>query len=100
MCGCARGGKRSRSDGVKGPKTRYELPDGFYKTIPENPGIRWFVWEHLQNVNRVLQRIKYCGGTFSGVKSIVCLSEIIVVGHRCTYEDHKPEKDKYSGSHN
>jgi hypothetical protein len=41
--------------GVKGPKTRYELPDGTYETIPENAGIRRFVWEHLQNVNRVLQ---------------------------------------------
>ena len=81
--------------GVKGPKTRYELPDGSYETIPENPGIRRFVWEHLQNVNRVLQRIKYSGGTFSGVKSVVCSPEIVVVGHRCTYEGRKPEKDRY-----
>ncbi|KNZ77665.1 hypothetical protein J132_04484 [Termitomyces sp. J132] len=41
-----------------------------------------FVWEHLQNVNRVLQRIKYAGGTFSGKKSVVCADEIVVVGHR------------------
>ena len=81
--------------GVKGPKTRYELPDGNYETIPENPGIRRFVWEHLQNVNRVLQRVKYSGGTFSGLKSVVCAPEIVVVGHRCTYEGRKPEYDKF-----
>ncbi|KNZ77803.1 hypothetical protein J132_03863 [Termitomyces sp. J132] len=40
-----------------------------------------FVWEHLQNVNRVT-RIKYAGGTFSGKKSVVCADEIVVVGHR------------------
>jgi hypothetical protein len=32
---------------VKGPTTRYETPDGNYETIPENPGICRFVWEHL-----------------------------------------------------
>ena len=44
---------------IKGPKTRYELPGGGYEVIHENSRIRKFVWEHLQNVNRVLQRIKY-----------------------------------------
>ena len=81
--------------GVRGPKTRYELPDGTYETIPENPGIQRFVWEHLQNVNRVLQRVKYCGGTFSGYKSVVCGPEIVVVGHRCTYEGRKPEHGNF-----
>ena len=51
---------------VHGPSTRYQNADGAYETIPENPGIRRFIWEHVQNVNRILQRMKYCGGTFSG----------------------------------
>ena len=76
---------------VRGPPHRYELPDGSCEVIPENPGIRQFVWEHLHNVNRVLQRIKYAGGTFSGKKSVVCANEIVVVGHRCSYEGQKPE---------
>ena len=76
---------------VRGPPHRYELPDGSCEVIPENPGIRRFVWEHLHNVNRVLQRIKYAGGTFSGKKSVVCADEIVVVGHRCSYEGQKPE---------
>ena len=36
---------------VKGPTSRYALPDGTYETIPENPSIRRFVWEHFNNVN-------------------------------------------------
>ena len=44
---------------VKGPKTKYLLEDGKYETILENSGIRRFVWEHFQNLNRVVQRMKY-----------------------------------------
>ena len=36
---------------VKGPVLKYLLENGPYETIPENPGIRKFVWEHFQNVN-------------------------------------------------
>ena len=39
---------------VGGPKTRYETSEEpHYETITENKGIRRFVWEHFQNVNRV-----------------------------------------------
>ena len=41
---------------VKGPKTRYELSDGSYETIPENSGICRFVWEHVNNVIAVCKR--------------------------------------------
>ena len=51
----------------RGPATRYELPGGGYKTIPENSGIRKFVMEHFQNANRIVHRMKYAGGTFSGL---------------------------------
>lgn len=40
---------------VKGPASRYELQDGSYETLEGNPGIRRFVWEHMLNVNRVIQ---------------------------------------------
>ena len=49
---------------IKGPRSRYILPTGDFETIPENPGIRRFVWEHFQGVNRVVQHMKYSGGTF------------------------------------
>ena len=76
---------------IRGPETRYILPDGTEERIPENPGIRRFVWEHFQNANRVIQRVKYCGGTFSGPKTILCAEEIIAVGHRCTPNGRLPD---------
>ena len=79
---------------IRGPETRYELPGGGYEVIPENPGIRRFVWEHLTAANRIVQRMRYSGGTFSGYKSLLCAAEITVVGHLCTYEGRKPGLDK------
>jgi hypothetical protein len=78
----------------KGPKTRYELPDGGYETIPENPSIRQFVWEHALNINRVIQRVKHTGSTFSGKKSFFCVPEAVIVGHKCTYEGRVPDDSR------
>jgi hypothetical protein len=44
---------------IKGPKSQYQLPGGTYEMIPENRTIRWFVWEHFENLNRVVQHMKY-----------------------------------------
>jgi len=79
---------------IKCPATRYEQEDGTYETIAENDGIHRFVWEHIQNINRVLQQMKYCGGTFSGKKTLLCASEIEVLGHMCGYDGRKPSDDK------
>jgi hypothetical protein len=79
---------------IKGPASKYMKDDGTYETIPENPKIRRFVWEHFQNFNRVVQRMKYCGGTFSGPKTTLCAEEITVVGHRCTFDGRLPETDR------
>jgi hypothetical protein len=59
----------------------YQKVNNSYETIPENPGIRQFVWEHFENLNRVVQRMKYCGGTFSSPKLYLCILEIFVLGH-------------------
>jgi hypothetical protein len=67
---------------IKGLMTMYQKVDDSYETIPENPGICRFVWEHFENLNRVVQRMKYCGGTFSGPKLFLCVPEIFVLGHR------------------
>ncbi|KAH9973653.1 hypothetical protein BJV77DRAFT_957760, partial [Russula vinacea] len=75
----------------RGPETRYVLADGTEERIPANPGIRRFVWEHFQSLNCVVQRVKYCGGTFSGPKSVLCAEEIIAVGHRCTPQGRLPD---------
>jgi hypothetical protein len=66
---------------IRGPATRYIQANGSYETIPENPRIRRFVWEYFQGLNRVVQRMKYCHGTFSGYKATLCASETTVVGH-------------------
>jgi Integrase zinc binding domain/RNase H-like domain found in reverse transcriptase len=71
---------------IKGPPTRYPLPGGGFETIPENPGIRRFVWEHLNNMNRILQRMKKAGGTFNGKKTTVCAPSVNIVGHLCCFE--------------
>src|SRR5882724_13285342 len=68
--------------------------DQHYKVIPENTGICWFVWEHLNDVNCVLQHVKKAGGTFSGWKMDVCILEVVAVGHFCTYEGCYPEDQK------
>ena len=79
---------------VKGPATQYLKEDGEPETIKENPGIRRFVWEHFQDLNRIVQRMKYSGGTFSGFKSTLCAREIMVLGHRCTPEGRLPDDIK------
>ena len=38
--------------------------------------------------------MKYCGGTFSGPKAILCAREILVLGHRCTPEGRLPDKSR------
>src|SRR6202522_4814012 len=81
---------------VRGPPSRYILPSGDPETIPENLGIRRFVWEHFQDVNRVVQRMKFCGGTFSGYKSFICAPEITVLGHRCTIDGRLTEQSRVS----
>src|SRR5271154_2423497 len=38
--------------------------------------------------------MKYCSGTFSGPKLFLCVPEIIVLGHRCTYEGRLPDESR------
>jgi hypothetical protein len=85
---------------VKGPPSRYILEDGSYETIPENPQIRRFVWEHFNNVNRIVQRMKYSGGTFSGTKLLICVPKFWVIGHCCTYEGRITDDSKVAAIKN
>ena len=39
---------------VHGPTTAYQNDNGVFKTIPENSGIRHFIWEHFQNLNCIV----------------------------------------------
>ena len=79
--------------GIRGPATRYEDSRGVPELHSVNPGIRRFVWEHMNNVNRILQRMKYAGGTFSGSKTVICADHVTVVGFDCSYLGRKPTSD-------
>ena len=79
---------------IRGPGSKYLKKDGSYETIPENKGIRRFVWEHFENMNRIVQRLKYSGATISGHKALLCKGEFQVVGHVVSYEGRKPSTDR------
>ena len=79
---------------IRGPATRYIQPGGSKERIPENLGIRCFIWEHFQGLNRVVQHVCFCGGTFSRFKSLLCVEEIIAVGHRCTPQGRLPDTSR------
>ncbi|PIL26607.1 hypothetical protein GSI_11301 [Ganoderma sinense ZZ0214-1] len=85
---------------TKGPDSDYRLPDGSYETIPENPGIRRFVWEHLLVANRIIRRIAHAGGTFSGPKAWPCIDERVLVGSRCTPIGRLPERERVDAIRN
>jgi len=78
---------------IRGPKTRYELLGDRVKTLDKNPGIKRFVFKYLENVYRILQRIKHVGGTFSGPKTTIYSDHIIIVGFECSYEERKLTND-------
>ena len=65
-----------------------------FEVIPENTGIHQFTWEHLNDVNCVLQHFKKEGGMFSGCKMDICVPDVVAVGHCCTYEGHYPKDHK------
>ena len=79
---------------IRGPTDQYILPDGTEEQIPDNHRIRCFVWEHLQGLNHIVQRTKYCSGTYSGPKTVLCAEEITVVGHRCTPHSRLPDPSR------
>ena len=75
---------------IKGPPTRYLGPDGQPECLTQNPGIRRFVWEHLNDVHRILHRIGEAGGTVSGKKMQLCSPEVEIVGHKCSSKGREP----------
>ncbi|SJL17472.1 uncharacterized protein ARMOST_21023 [Armillaria ostoyae] len=76
---------------IRGPQTQYLTEDGQPSTIPENPGIRQFIWEHANDVHRIMHRVKCAGGTFSPKKTQVCRPSVIILGQRCSAEGRHPE---------
>jgi len=74
--------------GVKGPYTDY----GGALILP---GIRRFVFEHIQNLDKTMDRIERAGATI-GPKSQFCYDGMIVVGFVCGSKGRAPEAAKVS----
>ena len=79
---------------IKGPASRYEDEDGNPETIPGNPGIRRFVWEHANDVHRIMHRLGCSGVTFSAAKTQLAQPEVIILGQKCTQNGRLPEDAK------
>jgi hypothetical protein len=79
---------------IKGLLTQYEQPADFHETHPDNPGIRRFVWEHFQNLNCVVQHIKYVGCAWLGPKAFLCVPKTLIVGHMCCYKGRRAADSK------
>ena len=63
-------------------------------TIPDNSGIRKFIWEHLNDIHRILHHFRCAGATISAKKLFIATPEIIVLGHKCNYEGRVPDDSK------
>lgn len=81
---------------IKGPKTQYLQEDGTPEVLNENKGIRRFIWEHAQDVHRIMHRVKAAGATFASNKAQICLPEVLIVGQRCNAKGREPDKAKIS----
>ena len=79
---------------IKGPPTRYPTSEGIEETLPQNPGIRRYIWEHMNDVHRILHRIGEAGGTVSAKKMQLCRAEVEIVGHQCSAKGRTPVNNR------
>jgi hypothetical protein len=54
---------------IKGPETQYIDVRGQPEVLSDNPGIRRFIWEHAQDVHRIMHRVQHAGATVSAHKA-------------------------------
>lgn len=81
---------------AKGASTTYPDENGNPETIPQNPGIRRFVWEHAQDVHRIMHRIACSGATFAPKKTQMARPQVVILGQKCTPEGRLPDDSKVS----
>jgi hypothetical protein len=72
---------------VKGPRTRYD--DEFAR-----PGIRRYVLEHLQNLDKTLYLLELAGAVISAEKSQFAMGGVEIVGWVCDFNGRHPEESK------
>ena len=79
---------------IQGPKTQYLDANGKPEVLKANPGIRRFIWEHAQDVHRIMHRVAHAGATFAANKAQICHPEVLIVGQHCNAKGREPDKDK------
>ncbi|TDL24409.1 hypothetical protein BD410DRAFT_702196, partial [Rickenella mellea] len=79
---------------IKGPKSFYKDEKGNFETIPGNPGIRRFIWEHVNDVHRILHKFKCAGATFSPKKTQIAVPQALILGQNCSIHGRTPDSDK------
>ena len=72
--------------GIKGSREKDETE--------VKPGVRKFVWDHLERVEMVLQDLVKAKLTLSAEKSYFAMREVVVVGHLCNAQGQLPEASK------
>ena len=72
---------------IRAPRSTYNDEEVF-------PGVRRFVAEHLQNIDRVLVNFELSGATAAAEKSQWCQESADLVGFTCTSEGRMPEQGK------
>ena len=79
---------------IKGPATQYLDFEGNPEVLTENPGIRRFIWEHAQDVHRIMHKVKTAGATFAANKAQICLPEVLIIGQTCNAQGRSPDTTK------
>ena len=79
---------------IKGPETCYNDANDNAETLPANPGIHRFIWEHAVDVHCIMHRFAHAGGTFSGIKSQICHPHVTILGQECHPEGQSPDHGK------
>ena len=79
---------------IKGPTSQYLDKNGNPEVLPENPGIRRFIWEHANDVHRIIHRVAHAGGTFSPSKIQLAQRQAVILGQKCTPEGRLPDSQR------
>ncbi|KIY61309.1 hypothetical protein CYLTODRAFT_337891, partial [Cylindrobasidium torrendii FP15055 ss-10] len=81
---------------IKGPTSQYLDANGEPERIKDNLGIRQFIWEHAQDVHRIMHKVKLSGATFSAKKTQMARPAVTIVGQHCSQEGRSPDLDRVS----
>ncbi|GBG68931.1 hypothetical protein CBR_g3630 [Chara braunii] len=71
---------------VKGPTVK--------ESDEVSPGVRRFVWKHIQDLDKVLSLLEEHNLTASGAKSRHCMREAIILGFVCSEKGRRPDAKK------